>query len=38
MGMKWKHYNRIDKKVIVELYIIIENFLHCYKSSLLLLI
>jgi len=27
MGMKWKHYNRIDKKVIIELYTIIENFL-----------
>jgi len=30
--MKWKHSYRIDKKVIIKLSIIIENFLHWFKS------
>jgi len=28
MKMKWKHSSRIDKKVIIKLYKITENFLH----------
>jgi len=28
MGMKWKHSYKVDNKVIIKLYIAIENFLH----------